>query len=441
MSRSYDPKKDYQALMDQAAAEGDYTTAALYEEKRNAKIQGEGLEYGQSHVYEAYLPKNTAKEMEDIFKKIHERQPFSYDFRTDKLYEQYRDFYSKRGKAAMEDARGQAAALTGGYGNSYAETLAKQAYSEEMEALDDRVGELYDRALEAYDREGKALEAQYDRASRELERRSGLARDLDEQEAAEKRDEEEKAYALALKMLSQGLMPSKKVLEQSGLTHEDAKAMYDANRPTSSYSSGSGGGSGSGGSSGSGGGSGKGSSSGSGSGSGSGSTSGSGSSSGSGGKGSNKYSGSGNQNNSSSTGSSTTGSSSTGSSATGSSAAGGKTLSNSLWDKLRNAYNAGKKAGDLTEFHSYRSGLKAQGYDVSVFDLWAGKTYGSSYDSGEPKQIDRQSVLNLGYGPLSDHQLRLLIAQGLVEEYPHGNYLRYRRTTKTPTTPAPTPYH
>jgi len=40
---SYDAKTDYMALMQQAAAQGDYKKAAEYEQARNAKIQGEGI--------------------------------------------------------------------------------------------------------------------------------------------------------------------------------------------------------------------------------------------------------------------------------------------------------------------------------------------------------------------------------------------------------------
>ena len=48
------------------------------------------------------------------------REDFQYDVNADALYQQYKDRYVELGKDAMEDTMGQAAALTGGYGSSYA---------------------------------------------------------------------------------------------------------------------------------------------------------------------------------------------------------------------------------------------------------------------------------------------------------------------------------
>ncbi len=44
------------------------------------------------------------------------------------LFDQYADYYKRQGKLAMEDTIGRAAALTGGYGNSYAEVAGNQVY-------------------------------------------------------------------------------------------------------------------------------------------------------------------------------------------------------------------------------------------------------------------------------------------------------------------------
>lgn len=53
---SYDNKTDYQGLIDAATAAGNYQLAAIYEQQRNAKIAGEGLEYEQTSNYSSYLP-------------------------------------------------------------------------------------------------------------------------------------------------------------------------------------------------------------------------------------------------------------------------------------------------------------------------------------------------------------------------------------------------
>lgn len=52
----YDSGTDYQKLIDEAVKAGNYSAAAGYEQQRNAKIQGEGSPYEQTHLYESYLP-------------------------------------------------------------------------------------------------------------------------------------------------------------------------------------------------------------------------------------------------------------------------------------------------------------------------------------------------------------------------------------------------
>lgn len=52
---TYDKNKDYQALMDAAAAAGKYKDAATLEQERNAKITGEGLNYGTTNSYGGWL--------------------------------------------------------------------------------------------------------------------------------------------------------------------------------------------------------------------------------------------------------------------------------------------------------------------------------------------------------------------------------------------------
>ena len=55
--------------------------------------------------------------VKDALYKINNREKFAYDLNGDALYQQYKDRYTQMGKQAMRDTMGQAAALTGGYGN------------------------------------------------------------------------------------------------------------------------------------------------------------------------------------------------------------------------------------------------------------------------------------------------------------------------------------
>ena len=90
------------------------------------------------------------------------RDPFSYDFNSDALYQQYKDNYIQQGQMAMMDTMGQAAAMTGGYGNSYAQTAGQQAYNLYMNQLNDIMPELYQMAHDRYTQEGQDMLAMYD---------------------------------------------------------------------------------------------------------------------------------------------------------------------------------------------------------------------------------------------------------------------------------------
>ena len=85
------------------------------------------------------------------------RDPFSYDFNSDALYQQYKDQYIQQGQMAMMDTMGQAAAMTGGYGNSYAQTVGQQAYNQQRGQLNEIMPELYQMAYDRYGQEGQEL--------------------------------------------------------------------------------------------------------------------------------------------------------------------------------------------------------------------------------------------------------------------------------------------
>lgn len=97
------------------------------------------------------------QQVNDALNKILNREKFSYNLNADPLYQQYKDQYMRGGKLAMQDTMGQAAALTGGYGNSYASTAGNQAYQGYLTGLNDKVPDLYSLALSKYSSEGDAL--------------------------------------------------------------------------------------------------------------------------------------------------------------------------------------------------------------------------------------------------------------------------------------------
>ena len=101
-------------------------------------------------------------QLNEVLQKIMNREEFSYDLNGDALYQQYKDQYSNKGQMAMMDTMGQAAALTGGYGSSYAQNVGQQAYQGYLQQLNDRVPELYQLAMNQYNQEGQTM---YDQAS------------------------------------------------------------------------------------------------------------------------------------------------------------------------------------------------------------------------------------------------------------------------------------
>ena len=101
------------------------------------------------------------QQLDEVYQQIVGRDKFSYDINGDALYQQYADQYTQRGQMAMMDNMGQAAALTGGYGSSYAQNVGQQAYQGYLQQLNDVVPELYGMALDQYNREGDMMMQQY----------------------------------------------------------------------------------------------------------------------------------------------------------------------------------------------------------------------------------------------------------------------------------------
>lgn len=93
--------------------------------------------------------------------KIQNRPDFSYDVNSDALYQQVAQNYLRQGQQAMMDTAGQAAALTGGYGNSYGQTAGQQVYNQYLQGLTELVPQYQQLALEQYRLEGEDLLKQY----------------------------------------------------------------------------------------------------------------------------------------------------------------------------------------------------------------------------------------------------------------------------------------
>lgn len=116
-------------------------------------------------------------QLEDILQQLWSREEFSYDPGADSLYRQYRDRYRTQGQLAMADTMGHAAALTGGYGNSYAVTAGQQAYQSQLQQLSDMLPQLYQLALSRYQQQGDALQDRYSQLQAQEDRDYSRYRD------------------------------------------------------------------------------------------------------------------------------------------------------------------------------------------------------------------------------------------------------------------------
>lgn len=127
-------KKDKKADIDLS---GNVTTA---DARKQARINA-GLEAPVAPRY----TENTDMS-ERVLSKILASPEYTYDINADPLYRQYRDMYESQGRNAAEDVFGMAAAASGGYGNSYAASVAQKAYDSYLERLAGKAGELEQQA-------------------------------------------------------------------------------------------------------------------------------------------------------------------------------------------------------------------------------------------------------------------------------------------------------
>lgn len=143
MAYTYIPyqKKDYQ--------QGDKVTQA-----ENALQQHQQNKPGQ---YQSQYQQR----MNDLLEQYQNRGPFQYDINSDAMYQQMVDRYIQMGKQGMMDTMGQAAALTGGYGNSYAQTAGQQTYQNYLQGAHDMMPQFYQMALDRYQMQGEDLLNQY----------------------------------------------------------------------------------------------------------------------------------------------------------------------------------------------------------------------------------------------------------------------------------------
>lgn len=101
------------------------------------------------------------EQLQQIYDRIMNREDFTFDLNSDPAWQQMKNQHVQQGQMAMMDTMGQAAALTGGYGNTYAQRAGQQAYQQHLQTLTDQIPELYQMALNRYSQEGDRLREQF----------------------------------------------------------------------------------------------------------------------------------------------------------------------------------------------------------------------------------------------------------------------------------------
>jgi len=188
-------------------------------------------------------------QLQSIYDKIANREPFQYDVNADPLYQNYKDQYIQQGKLAMKDTMGQAAALTGGYGSTYGQQVGQQTYDAYLQNLSAVIPELYGLAYDAYRDKGDDLLKQYgllgDMRDTEYDRYRDAMSDWNYQQEVERQkeeteynrrtDEEKTAYSrqqqayanLVALIKASGYNPTDAELAAAGLTREAATALQN----------------------------------------------------------------------------------------------------------------------------------------------------------------------------------------------------------------------
>ena len=131
-------------------------------------------------------------QIKGLMNEIQNREDFQYDVSSDTLFQQALSSAMSSGQTAMQDTIGQASALTGGYGSTYATSAGNQAYNAYIQDAYNNLPEYYQMALEAYQMEGE-----------EMYRQLGMLQDADASEYQRMYDSWSANFANAQNMYSQ----------------------------------------------------------------------------------------------------------------------------------------------------------------------------------------------------------------------------------------------
>ncbi len=115
----------------------------------------------------AQTPKSSAGwlgQMQGYLQQIQDKGSYQFKPEESGLWQAYKDQYVNAGQRAMKDTIGQAAGLTGGYGNTYAQAAGQQQYNQYLSQLNAMLPQVAEQERAAWNADLDALYRQMDAA-------------------------------------------------------------------------------------------------------------------------------------------------------------------------------------------------------------------------------------------------------------------------------------
>lgn len=194
-----------------------YAASNAYQNQADAVYKGiqEQINAASKNNTDIYAVSDAyQKQADELYEKIKNTPDFKYDFNEDEVFKALQAQYMKDGKLAAENVAGQAAALSGGYANSYGTTAAGQAYMGAIDKLYDNIPELEAAAYGRYQDKRNADLQNWEI----LQNRAATERGNAESERAYKDDRE--AYLMQLALQNYDILQNKADKERSYVQSE-----------------------------------------------------------------------------------------------------------------------------------------------------------------------------------------------------------------------------
>lgn len=134
---------------------------AGYQQTSAAQQAQAALQQLQAQKPQGYTSKYGAQ-LEGILQELQGKK-FNYSLNGDAFFNALKDSKMQAAKQASLDAMGQAAGLTGGYGNSAAQLAANQVYQQNLLSLNDDAMDAYRLALQQFQMEQQGMGDQFGR--------------------------------------------------------------------------------------------------------------------------------------------------------------------------------------------------------------------------------------------------------------------------------------